>query len=290
MENSDLRVEAPAKEIVIISTHRSGTNFFCECLNAFPEVMGLYEIFNPAGAFGVTRDDQVKVLNEISNLEVKRDQDPALINLFNRRPKRALDLMNRVAVGTGRSILSYKIFQQQLTGDVVKEIIAKENRQIVFLTRGRLDTYISYQKARRAKAWTNKDTSEMKPKMSIRAFLERSAIIDAWHEEVADILDAAGKPYRVFSYGRDVDMPKPELIANLQATLADLGISVTMPEQEPAMRHKRQDTTPDPFEKISNGEAVRRKLQERGLMDFALGEPLGGRDVLRGHVTPAAAS
>lgn len=272
------------KEIVLISAPRSGTNFFCECLDAYPEVMGLYEIFNPAGAFGAGRGNQLEILNEVTGLNAESASDEAVVQLFRRTPEAALEAMAEVAARTGRSAFSYKVFPKQLDGAVLRDLLAAENRHVLILTRSRLDVFVSYEKARQSKTWKNTDTSGMKPDIQVDEFLTWAEGNDAWFEDVADQLDELGKSYRVLSYERDVDMPKEDLVEQLRATLEADGIAVTVPSRKPGARFKRQDVRAEPFAKIANGDQLRDALKAADRLEYALGQPLTSRQAPQGHV------
>ena len=41
------------REMIIISSPRNGTNFYCECVRQIEGALGLFEIFNPSAVFGV---------------------------------------------------------------------------------------------------------------------------------------------------------------------------------------------------------------------------------------------
>lgn len=271
-------------EIVLISAPRSGTNFFCECLIDLPEVMGLYEIFNPGGVYGAARGEQLPILSELAGIPAESASDPDLIRLFRQRPAEALDALGETARRTGRSVVSYKVFPKQLDQAVFADLLVADHRVPVILTRNRLDVFISYEKARQSKTWKNSDTSGMKPTIDVDAFVEWARGNDDWFASCADMLDGFGKRFRMLSYATDVDVPKPDLLANLRATLVADGVDVSDPAKMPNERFIRQDVKAEPFAKIANGDELRAALLERDLLDYALGEPLADRQGTHGLV------
>ncbi|WP_029151159.1 hypothetical protein [Microbacterium indicum] len=275
---------ARVEELVLISAPRSGTNFFCECLDAFPEIMGANEIFNKAGAFGTARDGQLEVINEIAGTSAKSTRDPGLIELFRGTPERGIEVLAETAARTGRNVISYKIFRGQLETDVLNALLVDVHRHVLFLVRGRLDVYVSYEKARQTDTWINANTRGMELEIDIEEFLTWSKRTDNWYRRTADTLDGLGRPYRVLSYENDVDMPKGDLIARLYDTLVADGIQVSLPAKKPKVRFKRQDVRAEPFRKIANAEGLRMDLVARGLLDYALSAPLADRDAPHGLV------
>lgn len=271
-------------EIVVMSAPRSGTNFFCECLDDLPEVMGLYEIFNRGGVFGAARGKQLPVLADVTGIPAESASDEALVSLFRDRPVDGLRALGETALRTNRKVVSYKVFPNQLSDDVIERIVSANSRYPLILVRGRLDVFVSYEKARQSKTWKNSDTSGMKPHISVDDFLEWAHGNDEWFTRIADMLDRLRKRYRVLTYREDIDVPKQQLISDLHASLVADGIDVSLPTGSPGERFKRQDVRAEPFEKIANGEELRATLAARGLLEYALGEPLADRDAVHGLI------
>ncbi|NHI17470.1 hypothetical protein [Microbacterium excoecariae] len=271
-------------EIVLLSAPRSGTNFFCECLVDLPEIMGLYEIFNRGGVYGADRGNQLAILSEVSGVEASAASDPELVALFREHPLEALRALRETAERVGQSVVSYKIFPNQLSDEALERILADDHRIPLILVRSRLDVFVSYEKARQSKTWKNADTSAMRPTIDVDEFVEWARGNDAWFTSLADTLDRLGRPYRMLSYAEDVDVPKPQLIADLHATLVEDGVAVSLPAKSPGVRFQRQDVVAEPFAKVAGGEELRAELVARGLLDYALGEPLSGRGGRHGLV------
>lgn len=281
-ESPEVPGTRPVPEIVLISAPRSGTNFFCECLDDLPEVMGLYEIFNRGGVYGAARGKQLPVLAEVTGIPAESASDEALVALFRDRPLDGLRALGETALRTNRSVVSYKVFPNQLSAKAIESIVAEGHRHPLILVRSRLDVFVSYEKARQSKTWKNADTSGMKPTVSADDFLEWARGNDEWFAGIADMLDRLGKRYRMLTYREDVDVPKAELLRDLHASLVADGIDVSFPARLPGERFKRQDVRAEPFAKIANGDELRSELEERGMLEYALGEPLSDREGTHG--------
>lgn len=196
-------------EIVVLASPRSGTNYFCECLNAFPEICGYYEIFNSAGVFGISGEILHEVSLRLGLDDVENAKDQRLTSAFRDRPLEALEALADVSARTGASAMSYKVFPGQLSPETIERLLDDDHRHPVFLTRRRLDAYISYHKAQESQAWANTSTVHVRPTIHAEEFLEWASEMDAWYAECLDIARATGKKLSIARYDTDIDLPSP---------------------------------------------------------------------------------
>lgn len=263
------------QEIVIFASPRSGTNFFCECIGSLPEVAGFYELFNPGGAFGIGMRVLPALSERFELSDVENAKDPRLIRKFRRTPLEALDTLAAVLQEEqGKAAMSYKIFPRQLTMDVMGQILDNERRHPLFLVRRRLDVYISRQKAQHSDSWVQSSTVDVRPELDVDDFLHWAAETDQWYADVFKVAQEREKKIIVAGYESDVDVPKRELMGRIHSALETFGVSTTLGAGGRTARFKRQDRRGHPFEKISNGDAVRAQLQEAGKLKYALASPL----------------
>lgn len=266
-------------EIVILASPRSGTNFFCECIGALPEVIGYYELFNPQGVFGLGGRILPLVTDRFGLTDVENAKDPRLVKIFRKTPLEALDTLASVSREQGRSAMSYKIFPRQLPMETLGQILDSEQRHPLFLVRRRLDVYISLQKARQSGSWTRNSTVDVRPEIEIDDFLQWAAGTDDWYAEAFKVAQDRTKRIIVANYDSDVDVPKRELIGRVHRALETYGINTTLGGTLKMVRFKRQDARGLPFEKIANGDALRANLEEAGKLEYALGTPLEAEQV-----------
>ena len=252
-DDADVASASVVPEIVVLSAPRNGTNFFCECLDGLPEVLGLYEVFAPGGVYGAGREHVLSALGDVLGETLESDADPRLLSVFREDPERALAVLADVTTRIGCSILGYKVFPGQVDERTLARLIEAPHRHPFFLVRSRLDVFVSYRKVHLSDTWKNADTSGVKPEIDVDEFLDWAVVNDAWFDRLADGLEAHGKSYRVVSYGRDVDRSKSDLLRALRATLRADGLDVTLPASLPRERFHRQDVDADPFSKIANG-------------------------------------
>jgi hypothetical protein len=269
---------SPAKtdfnEIVILASPRSGSNFFCECIGALPEVAGFYELFNPNGVFGIGRRILPDICDRFGLTDVENAKDPRLIQIFRQDPLEALDALATSSRQQGKSAMSYKILPRQLPMDTIGRILDDDRRHPLFLVRRRLDVYISLQKARHSGSWTQGRSVYVRPELQVDDFLRWSAETDEWYAEAFKASQERAKRIIVANYESDVDVPKRKLIKGLHRSLRTFGVRTTLDRGVKRARFKRQDRSGDPLDKISNGVALRASLQEAGMLKYALGAPL----------------
>lgn len=265
--------ERPA-EVVVIAAPRTGTNFFCECLGEFPEIVGMYEIFNPAGVYGLSKWDLLQLFEE--RLGVRRIDgvsDPVLLRHFSDQPLDALDTISQGVAARGNTGWSYKVFPRQLDHEVLARLMASPHRHFIFLVRTRLDVFISYEKARQRDVWKNESTSDFLPEIDVDDFLEWAAEADQWYADTLHLATAHGRNPVILDYDDHVDVDKDELLARQHELLGSMGVSVT-PTSNIKPKFTRQDRQVEPFAKIANGDHVRRELVDRGQLGYALSAPL----------------
>lgn len=262
------------QEIVIVASPRSGSNFFCECLGALPEVAGLHEVFNPRGVFGLGGRILPAVCDRFGLTDVESAKDPQVVKVFRKTPLEALEVLATVLREQGKSAMSYKIFPRQLSMDTVGQILDNDRRHPLFLVRRRLDTYISLQKALHSDTWTQTSTIDVRPEIELDDFLRWAAQTDKWYTETFRLARQRTTKIIIANYESDVDLPKRELIVQLHRALGAFGIRTTLGGGAKMTRFRRQDRRGHPFEKIANGEALRASLREAGKFRYALSAPL----------------
>jgi hypothetical protein len=279
-------------EIVILSSPRSGTNYFCDSIGDFNEVMGFAEIFNPAAVYGANGHDVFEYISNRLGASITDPSDRRLTTFFRTEPLEALRVLGDAARLAGAKFISYKIFPRQLERADLSLLLASPGRTILFIVRRRLDAYISYEKARQTAAWKNVSTADTQPTIDAHQFMKWARATDEWFDDCVRLAEGHGKSFKIARYSEDVDVPKLRLMWNIQHNLGELGVNVTMPVARVRTRFRRQDRAVDPFRKIANGEELRVELQSTSQYDYALGHPLADQvsahkfvDVGRGGIT-----
>ncbi|KEP67913.1 hypothetical protein DL1_18210 [Thioclava dalianensis] len=262
------------QELVIVSSPRSGTNFFCECVGALQGAKAYFEILNPAGVFGITDAATLHALNEGFGTQAENAQDKDLIHAFRADPMRGIDILRDDATSRGQSLISYKIFPGQASLEMMGKIFSRENVAVIQIVRQRLDTFISYEKARTKNVWHNKDTTDLLVSVDVDAFLKWARTLDKWHIENSNLISKHDIPRSIWTYKKDINIPKADVVEKIQKFVAQNGVFRNITPKVQDNRFSRQDIRSDPFEKIANGEKLREELNDRGVYDYARSEPL----------------
>lgn len=260
----------------IITAGRSGTNYFVSTLKKFTGSAAYYELFNENGAYGITDYPAItERLSEIIGHKITDPEDAELVRLFRERPALHLNLLNHCASQEGFGWMSYKVFAGQTDVAKLKHSLTEENSKALFITRSRLDTYISLQKAFAKNEWMGVSTSDVRPQIDIEAFVKWTNWQNRWYEEMYSYVVAQSLPFDVVNYEEHINVSPMQLIETVRNMLTRFGIEDTsLSSGNEASVMKKQDTTSDSFDKIANGAALKTELLEQGLYDYAVAAPL----------------
>ena len=262
--------------IAIIAVGRSGTNHFVSTLRKLQGSACYYELFSEHGVFGIMDyPDIAERLSEYVQHTIRVAEDPDLVAKFKERPALLLNLMNHAVMQAGYEWMAYKVFPNQVDVHKLKVSLKEDLTGMLFLTRTRLDTYISLQKALAKGEWLNVETSDLRPALNANAFLNWADEQNAWYEELYAFARDEGRPFTVVNYDTDNNVPQRQLLQTCQSVAAALGIDADVSETaKHGEEFTKQDKTASPFDRISNGDEFKAKLASLGGLDFALSAPL----------------
>ena len=249
-------------DLIIISLPRSGTNFYCECLNAIPQVAAFYEFFGDQGVFGLAGNAQMhERLSKHFGRTIEEENDPELLEAVKSQPATYLNIFSAIAAGTGSRLFSLKVFPQQVEMSKLRVALSGDHKRVVFITRSRLDCYISFQKALATQTWREADTTDQRPTIDIHAFLEWCEQSDVWYRRLLKHAREEGLDYRIVSYEADICCPKEVLMEKQILMLKSFGLDFRMPIDVRPQSFFKQDKANNPFEKIANGAELEAALE-----------------------------
>lgn len=262
------------KELVIISSPRSGTNFFCECVGALDTATSYFEILNPGGVYGAGDAGTLGTLNAAFGTQADNARDVDLVRSFRADPLESIALLRNHVTDLGRTLLAYKIFPGQVNLATMEKIINRENVVVAQIVRRRLDVFISYEKARTQNVWKNESTKDVLVEIDVGAFLTWARKIDKWFADTGALIAHHNRPNKIWVYEDDINLPKAEVAEKIQSFMADNGLALNLTPETKKKRFSRQDRQVGPFKKIANGEELRQELRARGKYNYALSAPL----------------
>lgn len=174
-----------------LSFPRSGTNFMSDSLHTWDGPKSFREIFQPQGVHLYNKNtnpsEKIKLLAHLSktlNGDFHDFRDTTLIHIARTRP---LELLQALREVYPEKIISYKIFQYQLSSANLSTVLKQNDNLNVFLTRNPVDSYISLIKSKITATYVGADTTKLKP--TIRAtdylnYLEKRA---SWIQELNNL-------------------------------------------------------------------------------------------------------
>jgi|GEM_PF-4557308 len=266
----------PKKELILIASPRTGTNYLCDTLGAFDEILNLFEIFNYNGVFGTERFPEIfTYFNKVLKIDNSDVMERHFVNYVMNNRIRFIEQLNYFAERIGKTVISYKILPEQLASKELDEIINDYSKAFLIIGRSRIDTFISYKKALHTNEWVHKNTKEVMIEVSFDEFMQWSINMDKWYQDILDKLILAKQQFCLMSYETDINVPKGLLIEKLYLIMRGLGFDLSFPQKYPPPMYNRQDAEVGPFKKILNGKELKQKFIDKNLLQrYALRSPL----------------
>lgn len=259
-------------EIVLVSSERSGTNYLCDTMGNFRGLVNFLELFSPAGVFGLQwHPAVVKILSDISGVDFFDQNSGNLVRHVAQNRIAFLEQLNEAVRISGNQNFGYKIFPNQVSHADLNEIVSNDRRVFVFLARNRLDTFISFKKAIKSGNWVNLDSKDLKIEVDLDEFMSWAENLDRWYAETERKVRDAGRKYCFLSYDADINVQRGNMIEKVYLSLRAMGVDIQYPINAKPPTFQRQDGPGSPFDKISNGMALKQRLSdERLLVRYAL--------------------
>jgi LPS sulfotransferase NodH len=266
------------RELVILSMPRTGSSYLCDCLATLPGVVVPREIFNPRGYGPLLKMANAKErFEKILGHTLEHLDDAELHRYFLEHPLEAIETLADAAARQRASLMVYKVIHHQLDRPRLEAILTQRRPDVLVLVRRRLDVWISIRKAVAVGKWHHRDTKDVEVAVDVDQFVAWMRVRDDWYAYVTQFTRQLGLAVRVLDYDRDIDRPLGELQHSARELLEGLGVRLRGGDGANVPIRERQDARTDPFAKITNGEALRATLIERGLLDYALSSPLDDR-------------
>ncbi len=259
---------APRKRLILIfAGPRSGSNYLVDILSKVPGAIALSEIFNPRAVFGLNLYPEIEaqVLADFGS-------EDELWRALRMAPDKSLSRL--LAAVPADSTVFVKVLPNQAPKRALRRILQDHAAGAIFLTRNRLDQYVSLRKANEGGAWFRENTTELRPVAHLDAFLSWTTVLEDWQRDMTALCGETGIVRAHLNYERDLKSSRPSDIAErLCARLAMLRLAVTPDDLSEASWFTRQDTADDPFDKICNGADLRRDLARFDYLEKALTAP-----------------
>ena len=227
-------------------------------------MLSLSEVFNPRDIYGLNNHPVLR-----RRLLDRFGSDDRLLHAFRMTPERAIDALMEDTPDARWVMI--KVFPNQVHGAALRAILAKHGAGAIFLVRRRLDQFISLQKAMAQDVWHSIETTDLRPDINTVQYLRQTAVLDDWITRTVRSCQRLSLPVASLRYERDLLDPDPESRARaLAARLDVLPCGFTPETIGKKSFFRRQDTSDDPFVKVTNGPRLKQDLIAYGVLDHAL--------------------
>ncbi|WP_114285522.1 sulfotransferase domain-containing protein [Candidatus Halocynthiibacter alkanivorans] len=267
------------RRLLLVSLKRSGTNWLQDIVSQIPGVLGLREIFNPRGAFGLRTGNSIalKHLRNVLQDQTLEEASSNLMSWIHADPLRALSELEHCAREHGLNRVSFTLFADQLPVPAVAALLSHPRTDVVILTRAQLPRYVSLLKARSLNVWKRQDTTGFKPVVDVRKFATEARHARSWFNTVATILKQHQAPRPlILSYEQHVLQGSSALLNELRQS--ELGFPTCDPKREIGSSFFRQDLNDNVIDAIENGPKFRMELEKADLLHEAFSQPVTAAD------------
>lgn len=258
--------------IVIVSIPRSGTNHFCQAMTNFKEIISLFEIFHPCRVHGLDRYEDLKLIFG-TEIGVKNPTMRQFANLFAANRAGCVRRLSHHTSEVPNRYFSFKVFPKQADISSLETIYSNYIKSAIFIVRRRLDSYVSQVKALEIQNWVQQDTTHLSVEVKVEEFLDWAAGVDDWFGSQHQLLLKNNIVPRLVHYDEQIDVPLRQLLRQIQNTLQTDNICLNRKLRFAKSRLKKQDRTPNVFDKMANGDEVKRQLMELGKLEYATTAP-----------------
>lgn len=263
------------REIVVLGSPRSGSNLLCSNLREVDGNTGFFEIFSGDRVEGLQWHPAVQARACLRlGIGDEASDSPALIAARDHDPVAFFDALSKAAREQGARSISCKIFGKQISLTHLEAILRRPDLRIIFLSRRRIDRYISAEKARITGQYIKTNSTELRPSLSTIGFLQSAFEDDRDLEAMYQSVRANGVPCSYLNYDRDLDVEPDLRKARISAALNAIGISDGVSHARPENWLVKQDQSSDWRAKIANGFQTGAALAGCGLLAYAQEAPL----------------
>lgn len=215
--------------ITVLSVARSGTNHVCRLLAQLQGIRVYYEWFDELVAYADA--DTLAAFEARIGTSFEDFRDPALAAWIRNHVPETLDLL-QTSAGPEVSATVIKVFQKHVSNDAVltRNFFANPSMNFIVIRRRPVDCYISFQKALALSKFIRVDTTDLKPRISARAYIDWHAHTSRWFDTSLASLEHHGRNHLVLDYDSDIaGVDDLALTRRLVRTLRGFGIETRIP-------------------------------------------------------------
>ncbi|RYI07893.1 MAG: hypothetical protein EON48_14475, partial [Acetobacteraceae bacterium] len=270
------------REILVLGLGRSGSNLLTTILRNVEGNAGFYEIFFDTKAQGLQHHPTI--LDRVGarlGVAAPDAESPALLAARDADPVAFFDAVSAEARAAGFQSMSCKIFARQISIGNLERLLKRPGISVIFLTRSRIDRYISELKGTITQSYVKEDTTALRPRLDLRKFLSTAFRQDRDLDKMQEAVGLSCVPQAHIDYSRDLDLPEAARVQAVARVLRAVGAEPVFTKTETEGWIVKQDTNTDWRDKIENGFEVASALAGLGLQTYAEAAPLTGKVPLR---------
>jgi len=230
--------------ITILTTARSGSNYFCECIEkSFEDINVNYELFNK----------NICCLHNKLKKPISAIYDISFDNLHVKIKDNPYQLIERIKQSVSENNILFKLFLDHLSSNETENILIK-SKMVIILKRNVLDMFISNEKALLVNRYSEINTTDIK----IRFDCKQYENIKAYYEKLFKIYDIFLKknniPYIVIHYEEFHTLTLKEQKLNMKNIWDTYipGNCINIVKNEKPITFFKQDISNDYKDKIIN--------------------------------------
>lgn len=202
------------KLILILCEPRTGSNLLCEAMDSYSTLQSINEFYlSPNIGLYVRRDhipDDLPHKDLLTQL-----QQESLFKLLKIESNNHFDMLVEIYKSPVESLLElYNVTSKTLVVKIMRNHFEELNLsrlldfpfvEVIVLERtNKLEEYVSHRKAIELDQWYNTDTSNLKIKVDVDKFLERTKLSSVWYQKIRQQLKSNNKNYLELNYENDL--------------------------------------------------------------------------------------
>lgn len=275
-------------ELVILGRGRSGSNLLCDSLKGLNNHAGFFEVLSNHAVIGLNSNaDFHPHIESRIGFSFGDQSDQKLVDCVAADRLGFLDILAKSACELGYGSISYKIFHSQLRKGDLELLLARPNLRLMFLTRSRIDQYISGAKGGAIRKYVEDDTTDVKVSVSMSEFLQSAFSFDTFMESALAQAKQKRIPHTIMSYERDLDLPADERNNRIEAALRSVAFEAPSLRENAPKWLVKQDRSANWQAKIFDSLELSAALAGLGLTEYAESAPLNDLDGTPLHQSPA---
>lgn len=263
------------REILVLGLGRSGSNLLSSILRNIEGNAGFFEIFFEHKAQGLQHFPEIlKRVAVAIGTETEDPESPSFLAARDADPVAFFEALSAASRAEGHQSMTCKIFAKQISISNLQILLRRPNLSVIYLTRNRIDRYISDIKGSITKRYVQDDTTQLRPRLDVTKFLSKAFQQDRELDEMHRAVVESGVRFSHLRYEMDLDQDDILRTARVTETLRALGHVPTFKTIGTENWIVKQDQNPDWRAKVENGFEAAAALAGLGLLDYAEDRPL----------------